>query len=129
MKEVLKMKKTFSFIAVIVLVISMVTMAQAWTVFVDSNTCSVDSWIEVYGEHLFWRQEDCGFGVDAHQTGSCDLPGAICPVYLSLSCHPKGKKFSIYLGKTDIFRGIAACWNVHISLEQNGADACKIVVK
>jgi hypothetical protein len=55
---------------------------------------------EIYGEHLFWEQIDCTKEVPAKETGTCTMPGAICPSSFQATPFIDGKWSTAPLTKT-----------------------------
>ena len=77
------MKKMLLAITMATLLLTLASSGEAWQVTIANNTYRGYR-IDVYGEHLFWRQVDCSTNVSANSTVTCTLPGAICPVYLRI---------------------------------------------
>jgi hypothetical protein len=112
------MKKFTLFVAMAVFMVVFASYAEAWQVTIANNTDRGYK-IDVYGEHLFWRQVDCSTNVSANSTVTCTLPGAICPVYFHIvwsdgmgdSEHPASSQVRM-----------AHCWdsNLVIYMQNNG---------
>ena len=71
-------KAVMSIFLLLTVAIIAVPVCEAWQVNIK-NSCNKDVNIDVTGEHLFWRQIDCSVKVPQGTTGTCKLPGAICP--------------------------------------------------
>jgi len=74
------MKKFTVFAVAAILVFIFSSSSHAYTIFISNNTDNV-VFVEVEGEHLFWRQIDCKVTVNPQSDGQCEMPGGICPVY------------------------------------------------
>lgn len=78
------MKKFIQFAVIAILLFVCSAQASAWTVYASNGWAGTDLKIRVTGEHLFWRQVDCEIYLPASKgqevVGSCNMPGAICPV-------------------------------------------------
>jgi hypothetical protein len=75
--------------------------AAAWKItFENGSGYNVNC--TVYGEHLFWRQNDCEVKVNNKETKDCVMPGGICP--RAVSCKGRGGEDSIEFGG-------AQCWD------------------
>lgn len=90
-----------------------VSSAAAWSFTLINKT---PAWIdiEMYGEHLFWRDKvDKKCTANAGQEVACSLDGGICPYKVVLTFYRyksgnqgENKRYTVIVGK-----GIATCWD------------------
>ena len=112
------MKKMLLAITMATLLLTLASSGEAWQVTIANNT-DRGYRIDVYGEHLFWKQVDCSINVSANSTGTCTLPGIICPVYFRI-VWSDGRGDLEYPNSSQA--RIAHCWNstLVIYMQDNG---------
>ena len=66
----------------VILLIPAAALAGWHTRIVNNTTNSIT--VHVYGEHLFWQQEDRTAIVAPDQAVDVEMPGGICPVYFTV---------------------------------------------
>jgi hypothetical protein len=112
----MKSLKKIALIAFALLIIP--ACAFGWSYrFVNNTTSPIV--VHVYGEHLFWQQEDGTATINANSSAVINMPGGICGTYFTYDYDFKiGSKWykgteSTNTGIGSSFRG-ATCWNVEI---------------
>lgn len=112
------MKKFMVLMSIAVFIFILSSSAFAWEVTLQNGT-PYPLKFEIYVEHLFWEQVDCTKEVPAKGTGTCTMPGAICPSSFQATPFVNGHWDTAPLRKTDRF---ALCWNTtaRVSLDYQG---------
>jgi len=74
--------------------------------------------VHVFGEHLFWQQEDGTATINANSSALITMPGGICGTYFTFDYDFKieSTRLSGSVSKTGIGSGMpgATCWNIEI---------------
>jgi len=123
------MKRCLLVIVTVVFMATFASMAGAWEVRIK-NSCNKNVTIKVTGEHLFWKQKDCETTVAANTTGTCQLPGAICPFDILGEYNVRGSWYDlnqIHCMTADA--NICCCWNVNVEVVQRGMDSCRLELR
>jgi hypothetical protein len=125
------MKRILLVITTVTLLLSLASSGEAWQVNVK-NSCTQRVRIQVKGDHLFTRPVDCQVFLDANTTGTCQLPGAICPV--EIIGEYWGKNSQHELNQIFCAGGVACCWNVNVEVVRRdpwtpGSDSCKLELR
>ena len=119
------MKKTILLMVIVVLIIVPVPWVEAsWKVFI-SNSCAHDVSISVMGEHLFWRQVDCTVKVKAGSTGTCEMPGLICPTSILGDYEVSNQTHHMNELKC-VASGACCCWDVVVEVSPYGGVDCRL---
>ena len=124
------MKRILLVITTVTLLLTLASSGEAWQVNIK-NSCTQMVRIKVTGEHLFWRSIDCQVFLDANTTGTCQLPGAICPVEIIGEYWGKSSQYDL----NPIFcaTGGACCWNVNVEVVKRdhtpGSDSCRLELR
>jgi hypothetical protein len=98
--------------------------AAAWQVNI-TNKCKDDVYIQVDGDHLFWKQLDCTVDVKSGATGTCKLPGAICPTNIYGGFSENGGSY--FLNTVPCGGVVPCCWNVNVNVVGRLAGGCELV--
>jgi len=120
------MKRILLVITTVTLLLTLASSGEAWQVNIK-NSCNKDVTILVSGEHLFWRQWDCKMNVGKGTTGTCQMPGAICPVEIAGMYSSGGSTYD--LNSTMCGGGGPCCWNVNVEVIQLDKDSCRLEMR
>ncbi|MCX5855374.1 MAG: hypothetical protein NTZ24_12545 [Deltaproteobacteria bacterium] len=74
--------------------------------------------VHVFGEHLFWQQEDGTATINANSSAVINMPGGICGTYFTYDTYFQAgtdRHVTYSSGIASGFKG-AACWNLEIVL-------------
>jgi hypothetical protein len=123
------MKRFMLVMATVAVLLMCASSGAAWEVKIK-NSCNKDVTIDVKGEHLFWKQVDCTVTVKSGATGTCQLPGAICPfeilgTYWANRSLYDLNKIHCMTATTDI----CCCWNVNAEVVQYSQDSCRLELR
>ena len=122
------MKKMILLSFIIVLIFVPVRWVEAsWQVHI-SNSCAQDVSISVMGEHLFWRQVDCTVKVKAGSTGTCEMPGLICPATIFGDYEVSNQTYHMNDLKC-VASGACCCWNVNVEVMPYGGMDCRLELR
>lgn len=123
------MKKFILFMVTVALMVTSVSTAGAWQVNIK-NSCNNDVTIEVTGEHMFWKQVDCTVTVGKGKTGTCQLPGAICPFDIQGNYVYDNSRFDLKPIHCMTYPSdICCCWNINVEVIQWGSHACVLQLR
>jgi hypothetical protein len=123
------MKRIMVAFIVITVAIIAVPVCEAWQVNIK-NSCNNDVFISVTGEHLFWRQIDCSVTVPKGTTGTCKLPGAICPLDIKGSYYAGKSLFDLdHVHCMAASATLCCCWDVNVEVVQRGESACELQLR
>jgi len=123
------MKRILLVITTVTLLLTLASSGEAWQVNIK-NSCNKDVNIDVTGEHLFWRQIDCSVKVPQGTTGTCKLPGAICPFDIRGGFIYDQSGF--YLNTVHCMtapKDVCCCWDVNVEVVQFGKDGCELQLR
>ncbi len=110
------MNKLIGITIIAIFLFALPCSARAWEVEII-NGSSVGVEIEIYGEHLFWRQVDCKASVPSDKYVICQMPWGICPVYAEAKYTFHGTEFNEHVGFT-LGADFAACYNTQFSIQE-----------
>jgi hypothetical protein len=92
--------KSFKKIALIAFVLLIIpACAFGWSYrFVNNTTSPIV--VHVYGEHLFWQQEDGKATIQPNGNAVINMPGGICGTYFTVDYNFPMDQYSQYVGTT-----------------------------
>ena len=121
------MKRFLLIMATATLLLICISSAEAWEVKIK-NSCDSDVEIFVYGQHLFFdNQIDCTVNVAKGTTGTCQMPGGICPSKIS-GRYWKREFNPIFCTDTGGYQTATCCWNVNVEVTR-WADTCRVELR
>ena len=82
------------------------------------NDTADDIRVHIYGEHLFWQQEDASATIKSKESADMEMPGWICPTYFTYDILVSGQKMGATSKKYGAGSPLlgAACRNIKIQL-------------
>ncbi len=93
------------------------------------NSSSVNVDIDIYGEHLFWKEIHCTVSAKPDSFNICQMRGGICPVYAKVKYTFKGNDFNEHVGFSSGL-DIAACYRTQFSIDElRGWNRLQILVQ
>jgi hypothetical protein len=129
MRGGISMKKYLMIMVTVAFLVTSASAAGAWEVKIK-NSCNIDVTIWVKGEHLFWRSVDCEVKVGKGTTGTCQLPGAICPTdILGYYTYDKSPYDLNTVHCTNAEAQVCCCWNVNVEVIQYGEKSCRLQLR
>jgi len=128
-KEEMSMKRLLLVVAVVVFMFTFVSLAGAWQVNV-TNSCNKNVTVIVWGSHLFWDSEDCSVSVNSGATGTCQMPGGICPKDITGYYTSGGSTYDLNkIHCTNADATIPCCWKVNVEVTQYSTDSCHLELR
>jgi hypothetical protein len=122
------MKRLLLVVTTVTLLLTFASSGEAWQVNIK-NSCNKDVFIQAMGHHLFWSQVDCELTVGKGTTGTCNMPGAICPIRILGQYVSGDSVYDLDRVSCTSTEGIPCCWNVNVEVIQKGNNACYLLLR
>lgn len=110
---------------IIALLLMCASPGGAWQVTIK-NSCNKDVTIYVTGEHLFKKPVDCDVRVLSGKTGTCQLPGAICPFDIKGMYTVDNSTYDLNQVHCWNVADICCCWDVNVEVVQLHQNSCRL---
>ena len=120
------MKRILLVITTVTLLLTLASSGEAWQINIK-NSCNKDVSIQGVGEHMFWRQVDCTVKVSTGTTGTCNMPGAICPVIIRGDYISGDSSYDLNQVNCAGVEGVPCCWNVNVEVVQMSKNSCNLL--
>ena len=127
------MKRILLIITAVTLLLTFASSGDAWQVNFTNN-CDKDVKIDVYGEHLFWKSDDCRVRVSPGKSADCEMPTGICPWSIEGNVKKGHTMSNVENGyippiHCSAMQGVCCCWNVKVEAYKSGETCLLRIVQ